>query len=195
VRDTTRQTAAYPAPTGSDFFGEYSPAVTCASAVILVLAISVIDKLTGYDLQVGILYLIPVGMVAWAAGRNWAVGLSAGAIVLWTFLFRAEHHYSTNLYFYLDAAELLITFLIVALLVAKLREALRAHELSLAILEKLDVPAYVVDLQRDVVLLGNRRFRDTYEGRPAEELARMAAHEARFALQDGRPALLRILSA
>ena len=44
-----------PAPTGSDVFGDYSPAVTCASAVILVLAFSVIDKLTGYDLQVGIL--------------------------------------------------------------------------------------------------------------------------------------------
>lgn len=182
-----------PAPTGSDVFGDYSPAVTCASAVILVLAISVIDKLTGYDLQVGILYLIPVVMVTWAAGAKWGVGLSIGAVALWVSIFRGEHHYSSNLYFYWDAAELLITFLTVAVLTARLREALRAHEFSLAILEKLDVPAYVVDLQRDMVLIGNRRFRESYEGRSAEDLAREPAHEARFALQDGRPVLLRIL--
>lgn len=184
-----------PAPTGSDVFGDYSPAVTCASAVILVLAFSVIDKLTGYDLQVGILHLIPIVMVTWAAGAKWGIGLSLAAVALWVFIFRGEHHYSSNLYFYWDAVELLVTFLTVAVLAAKLREALRAHEFSLAILEKLDVPAYVVDLQRDVVLTGNRRFRDAYEGRSAEDLAREPAHEARFALQDGRPVLLRILGA
>jgi hypothetical protein len=182
-----------PAPTGSDFFGDYSPAVTCASAVILVLAISVIDKLTDYDLKLGILHLIPILMVTWAAGAKWGIGLSLGAVALWVLIFRGEHHYTSNLYFYWDGTELLITFVTVTLLAARLREALRAHEFSLAILEKLDVPAYVVDLQRDTVLTGNRRFRDAYEGRSAEELAREPAHEARFALQDGRPVLLRIL--
>jgi len=182
-----------PAPTGSDFFGDYSPAVTCASAVILVLAISVIDKLTDYDLKLGILHLIPILMVTWAAGAKWGIGLSLGAVALWVLIFRGEHHYTSNLYFYWDGTELLITFVTVTLLAARLREALRAHEFSLAILEKLDVPAYVVDLQRDTVLTGNRRFREAYEGRSAEELAREPAHEARFALQDGRPVLLRIL--
>jgi hypothetical protein len=158
-----------------------------------VLAISVIDKLTGYDLQIAILYLIPVAMVTWTSGRNWGLGLSVAATGLWVFIFRSEHHYANNLYFYWDAAELLVTFVTVSVLVAKLRDALRAHEFSLAILEKLDVPAYVVDLQRDVVLAGNRRFREGYESRSTEDLAREAAHEARFALQDGRPALLRIL--
>jgi hypothetical protein len=185
---------ASPAPTGSDVFGDYSPAVTCASAVILVLAISVIDKLTGYDLHIAILQLVPITLVTWAAGRNWGIGLSLAAIALWVFIFRGEHHYSSNLYFYWDAAQLLVTLLAVALLVARLREALRAHEFSLAILEKLDVPAYVIDLQRDVVLIGNRRFRESYEGRSAEDLAREPAHEARFALQDGRPVVLRILN-
>jgi hypothetical protein len=185
----------YPAPTGSDFFGDYSPAVTCASAVILVLAISVIDKLTGYDLQIGILHLIPIALVTWSAGRNWGIALSVAASALWVFIFRGEHHYSSNLYFYWDAVELFAIFLIVSLLLARLREALRAHEFSLEILEKLDVPAYVVDLQRDVVLAGNRRFREGYDGRTAEDLSRESAHEARFALQDGRPALLRILGA
>ena len=60
-------------------------------------------------------------------------------------------------------------------------------------LEKLDAPAYVVDLQRQEILLGNREFRAAFEGKTAEELAGRPAHEARFALADGKPALLWIL--
>jgi hypothetical protein len=183
-----------PAPEGADLFGEYGPAVTCASAAILVLAISVIDRLTGYDLQVSILQLVPIAMVTWAAGRSWGLVISIGAVALWFLVFRGEHHYAMPMYFYWDGAVLFITLTTVALLVAHLREALRGHELSFAILEKLDSPAYVVDLQRDVVLLGNGAFRAAFEGRPAEELAQFPAQESHFTLADGRPALLRILT-
>jgi hypothetical protein len=185
---------APPAPAAADFLGDYSPAVVCAAAIILVLAISVIDKLTGYDLQIGILHLVPVAMVSWTLGRAWGVGLSLAATGLWLTLFRGEHHYSSNLYFYWDGFELLVTFLVVALLVARLRQALLAHELSLTVLETLDAPAYVVDLQRASVLVGNREFRAAFAGRTAEELAGYPARESRFRLADGRPALLRILS-
>jgi hypothetical protein len=184
---------ASPAPTGSDFFGAYSPAVTCASAVILLLAISVIDRLTGYDLQLGILNLVPIAMVTWGVSRNWGLAIALGAVGLWFGIFHRLHTYGSSFYFFWDGAVLLVTFVGFVLLLSALREARRAHELSAAILEKLDVPAYVVDLQRDVVLFGNRRYRESCEGRPFEELAREPAHEARFALQDGRPVLLRIL--
>jgi hypothetical protein len=113
--------AAHPAPTGSDLFGGYSPAVTCASAVILVLAICVIDKLTGDDLQIGILHLVPIAMVTWAAGRSWGIGLALAAAALWGL---------NNPSFYWDAAALLVAFVTVALLVARLRpprEARRAR--------------------------------------------------------------------
>ena len=80
------------------------------------------------------------------------------------------------------------------LLIAKLRDVLRGHELSLSVLEKLDAPAYVIDLQRQVVLVGNREFRASFEGRAAAELGRYPANEARFTLADGRPAMLRILT-
>ena len=185
---------ARPAPAAADFFGDYGPSVVCATAIILVLAISVIDKLTGYDLQVSILYLVPVAMVSWTLGRAWGLGFSLAAAGLWVVLFRGEHHYGNNLYFYWDAVELLVTFVVVALLVARLREALRAHEFSLTVLETLDAPAYVVDLQRDSVLVGNREFRAAFDGRSVEELARRPARESRFRLADGRPALLRILT-
>ncbi len=185
---------ARPAPEGSDLFGDYSPAVTCAAAVILVLAISVIDRLTGYDLQISILQLVPIAVITWTLGRNWGLALSLAAVALWFVIFRGAHHYSSSVYFYWDAVVLLITFVTVVLLLAKLRDVLRGHELSLSVLEKLDAPAYVLDLQRQVVLLGNREFRAAFEGRAAEELARYPANESRFMLADGRPAMLRILT-
>ncbi|HET7363054.1 MAG TPA: hypothetical protein VFJ70_05705 [Burkholderiales bacterium] len=185
---------ARPAPAEADFFGDYSPAVTFAAGVILVLAIGVIDKLTGYDLHLSVLYLLPIIMVTWGAGLWWALALSLATAALWLGIFSGADHYSTSFYFYGEGAVLFITFAVVVLLTAKLREALRAHELSFAMLEKLDAPAYVVDLQRDEVLLGNRQFRAAFQERSAAELARYPAHEARFILADGRPALLRILS-
>jgi hypothetical protein len=185
---------ARPAPQGSDLFGEYSPAVSCAAGVILVLAIAVIDKLTGYDLHLGVVYLVPIAMVTWNAGRNPGIALSVATVILWLTIFRGAHHYESNLYFYWDGGTLLIMFTVVVLLLARLREALRGYELSLSILEKLDAPAYVLDLQGQVVLLGNREFRAVFSGRAAEELARYPANEARFTLADGRPALLRILT-
>src|SRR5258708_6476856 len=151
MRDS--QQMAPPAAAASDFLGESSPAVTGAACVILMLAIAVIDKLTGYDLHLGILYLVPIAMVTWSAGRTPGIGLSAAVIAVWIAMFRGAHHYSSSLYFYWDGATLLITFLVVVVLVAKLREALRAQELSFAVLEKLDAPPYVLDRQPPAVIL------------------------------------------
>src|SRR5205807_32410 len=81
--------AARPAPAEADFFGGYSPAVTFAAGVILVLAIGVIDKLTGYDLHLGVLYLLPITMVTWSAGLGWGLALSLGTAALWLGIFSA----------------------------------------------------------------------------------------------------------
>lgn len=192
MRDSEQ--VARPAPQEAEFFGDYSPVVTCAAGVILVLAIAVIDRLTGYDLHLSVLYLVPIAMVTWSAGRNWGLALSLATAALWLVIFTGEHHYASSFYFYWDGGVLFVTFAVVVVLVSRLRDALRAHELSFAVLEKLDAPAYVLDLQSDMVVIGNREFRTAFEGRGAAELARYPAHESRFTLADGRPALLRILS-
>ena len=185
---------ARPAPAEAEFFGDYSPAVTFAAGVILMLAIGVIDKLTGYELHLSVLYLLPITMVTWSSGLRWGLALSLGTAALWLGVFSVADHYSTSYYFYWEGGILFFTFAVVVLLTSRLRETLRAHEFSFAMLEKLDAPAYVVDLQGDEVLLGNREFRAAFQGRSGAELARYPAHEARFILADGRPALLRILS-
>ncbi len=183
-----------PAPASPEVFGEYGPAVVIAAAVVLVAAIAAIDKVTGYDLHLGILHLVPIAMITWALGRNWGLALSLVVVGVWVGMFRGAHHYPLGVYFWWDGAVLAATFIAFVLLIARLREVMRSHELALSALEKMDAAAYVVDLQTDVVLNGNRMFRERFAGRSAEELKRLPGRESHFFLPDGRPALLRVLT-
>jgi hypothetical protein len=108
----------------SHVFDEYGPGVTCAAAVILILAVAAIDKLTGVELRLQIFYLIPVSMVTWAAGRSWGLLFSVAAIASWILMFGATHTYSANFYFYWDAAVSLVTLVAFVLLLSRLRSAL-----------------------------------------------------------------------
>src|SRR4051812_22095411 len=110
----------------SQVLDDYGPGVTCASAVMLILAIAAIDKLTGVELRLQIFYLIPVAMVTWAAGRSWGLLFSAGAIASWVLMFGATHTYSANFYFYWDAAVSLVTLVAFVVVLSKLRTALDA---------------------------------------------------------------------
>ena len=183
-----------PAPASPEVFGEYGPAVVCAAAVVLVAAIAAIDKVTGYDLQLGILHLVPIAMITWSLGRKWGLALSLIVLAAWIGIFRGVHHYGLSVYFWWDGAVLLATFIAFVLLVARLREVMRSHELALTAVEKMDAAAYVVDLQTEEVLNGNRLFRERFAGRSVEELKRLPGRESHFLLPDGRPAMLRILS-
>jgi hypothetical protein len=113
---------------GADVFGEYGVGVTCASAVILLLAVATIDKLTGAELRLQAFYLIPVAMVTWVAGRIWGVLFSLGAIACSIMMFGAAHTYSAHLYFYWDAAVALGTLIAFVILLSRLRSALEAEE-------------------------------------------------------------------
>jgi hypothetical protein len=109
---------------GADVFGEYGAGITCASAVILLLAIATIDKLAGGELRLQIFYLIPVSMVTWVAGRRWGLLFSAGAMATWVLMSGAIHTYTRSFYFYWDAAASLATLIAFVLLLSSLRSAL-----------------------------------------------------------------------
>jgi PAS domain-containing protein len=180
---------------GEDLFGRYGCAVTLACAAVLMCGIAAIDKLTGYDLQLGILHLIPIAIATWAGGRGWGLAFSVMAIVLWLAIFRAAHHYTINLYYYWDAVVLFGTFVLFTLLMARLHEELRASDSRFVnVLERLDAPAYVVDPQRGEVLYGNQRFRDSMAASSHEALGQYRAKESALSWPDGRRVVLRILS-
>jgi PAS domain-containing protein len=181
---------------GSDIFGQYGAAVTCASAVILMLAISTIDKLTGYELRLLILYLIPVALVTWSAGRTWGFAMAAVAIVAWMVTFRATQPALDTLHFYWDGAVTLATLTVFAILIDRLHKALeRSNARLFKVLENLDSVAYVIDPQRQGVLYGNRRFREALQSRPDESPSRLSAEEIPIDWPDGRRVILRIVPA
>jgi PAS domain-containing protein len=181
-------------PAGSDIFGEYGAAVTCASAVLLLLAIATIDRLTGSEIRLQILYLIPVAIVTWVAGRAWGFVLSVVAVGIWLATLHATH-LSPGILYYWEAGVSLGTLGIFVFLIARLRDALESsNRRLLKVLDELDGPVYVADPRQGAVLYGNRRFHETLEGRPYEALNRLAAKECRIYWPDGRRVLLRIVS-
>src|SRR5712691_8061085 len=186
---------AAPPPAAADLFGEYGVGVTCASAVILLAAIASIDKLTGFDLRLSILYLLPVAIVTWSAGRRWGLAMSAASVAIWLALFWSSHPYSTRIYFYWDGAVSLTTLIVFTLLLARLREELHASDKRFAkVLENLDAPVYVADAERGEVLYGNKRYHQTVARYRYDVLARLPAKETRLRWPDGRRVLLRILA-
>jgi hypothetical protein len=179
---------------GADIFGEYGGGVTVASAVILMLAISAIDKLTGYDLHLGILQLLPVALATWSGGRAVGLLISLASAGIWIVMFRFSPHFAFHPFYYWDGAVMLGTLSVFVLLVDRLRCELKLSDTRFVkVLEELDAPVYVADPKRGEVLYGNRHFRDSLADKPYAALAQYAAKETRIRWPDGRRVILRII--
>ena len=113
---------------GADLFGEYGAGVTCSSAVLLLLAIATIDRLTGSALHVHMLYIIPVGIITWAVGRTWGLVASAVAMGISVATFFSQRLYSEDYLYYWEAAIGLTALAVEVVVLHRLREALRAKD-------------------------------------------------------------------
>ena len=186
---------------GADLFGRVDPAIIVCTGLILAILISAIDKVTGYDLRLTALYLVPIAMVTWMTGRAWGLLLSVAAISVWVAMFRGSHHYARNVFHYLDGATLLVTFGAVVLLLGRVRELVRNDDSRFAdALELIDGAAYVADPAHGMVLFGNQRFRAHFAGWSFDELEQAyrtgaQAKGREISWPDGRPVELRILPA
>lgn len=112
--------------TGSDLFGQYGMGVTCSSAVLLLLAIATIDRLTGAALHVHMLYIIPVGIITWAAGRTWGLIASFVAMGISVATFYSQRLYAEEYLYYWEAAIALAALSVVVVVLHRLHEALIA---------------------------------------------------------------------
>jgi len=179
-------------PVNNSLFGEYDTGIACASAVILVVVISAIDKATGYDLRLVILQLVPVAIVTWAAGRVWGLLTAVIAVGIWVVMFRGNHHYAANFFHYWDGVVMLGTFAVVVSLLARLREALRDSDARFtAALDAVDEAAYVVDPADGRILFSNGRFRERFD---AETAPRQPWREREIHWADGHVVTLRVLA-
>ena len=101
-------------------------------SLALVLVLSVLDYLTGYEMSFAIFYLIPVGLAAWYVGRNTGLAMALVSAVVWQITNKlAGEVLSSPLLYAWNTAVRIVAFSMVAILLHKLRVALeRERKLS-----------------------------------------------------------------
>ena len=134
------------------------PVVAILLALLLVAAIGTADYLTGYEVRLAILYILPVALATWVCGRGWGFLIAVLGPIMWAASFASLHVYSRDLYFYWDCVVMAVTLLLFVELLARLRAALaRSDERFMRVLEGLYAAVYVTD-DRDRVLFANRQL-------------------------------------
>ncbi len=172
----------------------------------LVAVVAVADYLTGYDIRLAFLYLVPLAIATWKVGARAGLSIAVAAVVSWMIVFESNHPYLHPGYFYWEAAINGVSYVVIVLLLARLRTALeRSDERFVTVLEGVDAAIAVEDARTEALLYANRRWRETFGAAPP---ALRDAGEIRdertgrwFLVQprplrwiDGREALLRVWS-
>src|SRR5882672_9334413 len=132
-----------------------------ALAVGLVGLIAIVDAATRFEVRLAVLYLLPVFLATWTAGRLAGAVVAVLAVVTWIFIYQASQPEGGRLYYW-DGAVLMSTLMAFVLILARLRSALDSADQRFAtVLEGLDAAIYVND--HDAILYVNRRFRDFFD--------------------------------
>jgi len=137
-----------------------------ALSLLLVAAIAVADALTGYEIRLGILYLVPIALTTWSIGRAPGIALAFAAGACWLFSFHESHAYSHVLYYYWEAVLTIASYVIFVLLLASLRSALaRSDDRFVTVLDGMDAAVFVEDARTSQVLFANPRYREMFGAR------------------------------
>ncbi len=99
------------------------------AAVVVIALIGRLDFGTSFDTSVAILYLLPVGFLAWILGRWWGLGAafgSAGISLVSDIL--VSRSFSNPIVPFWNAAVQLMVFAVVAITLAELRESLSREQ-------------------------------------------------------------------
>ncbi|MFO1207272.1 MAG: ATP-binding protein [Burkholderiales bacterium] len=148
-------------------------------ALALVACVAVLDYITGYELRLAILYLLPIAVATWSAGPRAGLLIVAVASLAWIVSFRTAHAYSREIYFYWEGLAMFTVYVAIVWLLARQRSALRrADERFLRVLEELHAGVYVMDHDRGTILYANRRMGDMLGAEPSSLQA--AGLEQRF---------------
>lgn len=142
--------------------------IAIAWCTALTAAIAYLDYATGYEIRLAILYLVPIALATWRVGLPAGSALALLAMLLWMWAFESMHPYSTRFYFYWEAAITVLSFLVVAWLLSRLKQALqRSDERFVTVLDGLQAAVCAVDPHDGALLYANRRFGEQFgAGKP-----------------------------
>ena len=147
-----------------DTLARMSPGGLLALCLAMVGAIGLLDALSGYEMNVTMLYLAPIFVAAWTLGANAAIVMSIISIAAWYVSLLYMHQaYSQPLLHVWDGTIQFAMFVIFGLVIAKLKSALsHADERFATVLEGLDAVVYVSDPQSGELLYANDQCRTTF---------------------------------
>lgn len=150
-------------------------------ALALVGLVAGVDYLTGYEIRLAVLYILPIALATWTGGTYSGLLMSVLSTGFWVLSFQFKNLYAHQGYYYWEGAVLLTTFCAFVRLVCGLRNALaRADERFVRVLEGLHAGVYVVDEGSGRVLYANRRLSHMIDADPFSMLA--SAFEGRFTI-------------
>lgn len=116
------------------FFSTRNIAIT--ASLILLVTLAYLDLITGYDLGFFVFYFIPISIIAWYAGRPFAIVVSLIAAVAWLIIDKLSGHpYSNWTFPYWNAFVRWTSFVILAITISQLKamfekEKKLKHELT-----------------------------------------------------------------
>ena len=106
-------------------------------ALVLVLALAVVDQVTGIEISFSIFYMVPVGLAAWCAGTRAGLAVAGAASLAWFLNDRVfgGHAYSHAAIPFWNAIMRGMIFAIMALLTGHLRSLLESERSAFTQLE------------------------------------------------------------
>jgi len=108
-----------------DGFERLPRAARALVVVVLISVLGFIDYVTGFELSFAFFYVLPVGLAAWSLALPWGMTVSVLSAVVWLAANQLAGNPSTNsLLLAWNAATRLGFFVVVTLLMARLRQAL-----------------------------------------------------------------------
>jgi signal transduction histidine kinase len=153
-----------------------------AGILALVIAIAIVDYVTGYEVGLIVAYLAPIFLATWVIGRHAGILTACLAVALWAAAFASKHPFSHPAYFAWEALVQLAVYVVFVVVLARLKTALaHSDERFTAVLEGLDALVYVFHPADGRMLYVNRKCREALGGTPrnAREIERRFG--ARFA--------------
>jgi hypothetical protein len=106
-------------------------------SLVFISIIGYVDYITGYYLSIFILYYIPIAVIAWYIGRRWSLFLSLASSASWMYVeCRLEHFYPTTFHLLWNTMLRLVSYVIIALTVNKIRELYEGQKTLASNLQK-----------------------------------------------------------
>lgn len=101
-------------------------------SLVQITILGILDYSTGFEISFAVFYLIPVTFTAWFCSKNYAIFVSFASAMAWHFSNSlAGEHFSNQVIPFWNTSTRLIFFIIVAILLSKLKDALE-HAVKIA---------------------------------------------------------------